>query len=86
MGELLFIEQHILNESETRRNKSSYDVNWLKNAFDMVPQSKLLHCLKMYKIPDEIIKFIEQTMENWRGELTAWVKSLPEVEIQKCIF
>ena len=40
----------------------------------------------MYKISDEIIKFIENTMENLRVELTAGGKSLAEVNIQRWIF
>ena len=37
----------------------------------------------MYKISGEIIKFIENTMENWRVELTAGWKNLAEVKIQR---
>ena len=28
-------------------------------------------CLKMYKIADKVINFIQETMETWRVELTA---------------
>ena len=31
-----------------------------KNAYDMVPQAG--YCLKMYKMPDQIVQFIEKTM------------------------
>ena len=34
----------------------------------------------MYKIPDEIIKIIEKTMETWRVELAARGKSLADPE------
>ena len=44
----------------------------------MVPQSWILHCLKMYKISHEVIKFIEQTMKTWRVELTAGGRSIAE--------
>ena len=40
----------------------------------------------MYKISDEVIKFIEKTRENWRVELTAGGKGLVEVKIQRRIF
>ena len=53
-----------------------------KRAYDMVPQRWIVHCVKMYKIPDEFIKFIEKTMETWRVELLAEQKSLAEVKIQ----
>ena len=35
----------------------------------------------MYKISGEVIKFIENTMQNWRVELKAGGKSLTEVKI-----
>ena len=47
-----------------------------KNDYDMAPQSWILHCLKMYKIPDQIIEFIEKTMQTQRAELTAGEKKL----------
>ena len=37
-----------------------------KKAYDMVPQSWIINCLKMYKISHETINFIEKTMENSR--------------------
>ena len=57
---------------------------WIDNkkAYDMVPQS----CLKMYKIFSKVIKFIKNTMKNWRVKMTAERKSLPEVKIQGGIF
>ena len=57
-----------------------------KMAYDMVPQSWILHCLKMYEIPDQVVQFIEKTMETGRVELTAEEKSLAEVKIQRRIF
>ena len=48
----------------------------------MVPQTWILHSLKMYEIPEEVIKFIEKTMEIWRVELTARGKTIAEVKIQ----
>ena len=57
-----------------------------KNAPDMILQSWIIYCFKMYKISDEVINFIENTMKNWRVELTAGGKSLSEVKIQRDIF
>ena len=39
----------------------------------------------MYKIPDEVIKFIEKTMETRKAELTGGGKNLVEVKIQRSI-
>ena len=85
-GELLDIYQHIVNESKNRRK--NLDMAWIhyKKAYDMVPQSWITNCLKMYKISHEIINFIEKTMKNWRVELTAGGKSVAETKIQRGIF
>ena len=40
----------------------------------------------MYKILDEVIKFIQGTIKTWRVELTAGGKSLADVKIQGGIF
>ena len=55
-------------------------------VYDMAPQSWIINCLKMYKISDEVINFIEKTMKTWRVELTAGRRSLAEAKIQRGIF
>ena len=57
-----------------------------KKAYDMLPQSWILHSLKMYKISHEVINFIEQTMKTWRVELTTGGRSIAETKIQRGIF
>ena len=84
--ELLYIDQHILNESKTRRKNLA--MAWIdyKKTYDMVPQSWIIHCLKMYKISHEVINLIKKTMQTWRVELTAGGRSLAETMIQRGIF
>ena len=84
--ELLYIDQHILNESKTRRKNLA--MAWIDNkkAYGMLPPSWILHCLKMYKISHEVINFIEQTMKTWRVELRAGGRSIAETKIQRGIF
>ena len=81
--ELLYIDQHILNESKTRRKNLA--MAWIDNkmAYDMVPQSWIINCRK---ISNEIINFIEKTMKTWRVELTARGKSLAAAKVQRGIF
>ena len=57
-----------------------------KKTYDMVPQSWIIHCLKMNKISHEAINFIEKIMQTWRVELKAGGRSLAEIKIQKGIF
>ena len=66
--------------------KSSYGLDWLPKAYDIAPQSWIINCLKMYKISDEVINFIEKTMETWKVELRAIMRSLAEAKIQRGIF
>ena len=85
-GELLYIDPHILNESKTKRKNLA--MAWIdyKKAFYMVPQTWIINCLKMCKISDEVINFIEKTIKTWRVVLTTRGKSLAEVQIQRVIF
>ena len=85
-AELLYVYHQILNESKNRRKNLA--MVWIdyKKADDMVPQSWIINCLKMYKISHEIINFIKKKMKNWGVELTAGGKSLAETKIQRGIF
>ena len=71
---------------QDKTEKSCYGLDRLQKAYDMVPQGWILHCLKMYRISHEVINFIEQTMKNWRVELTAGGRSIAETKIQRGIF
>ena len=85
-AELLYIDQHILDENKTRRKNLA--MAWIDNkkAYDMVPHSWIVSSLKMYKISDEVINFIDKTMKTWRVELTAGRRRLAEAKIQRDIF
>ena len=65
-ADLLYIDQHILNESKTKRKNLAMALIDYKKDYDMVPQSWMINCLKMYKISHEVIFFIEKTMKTWR--------------------
>ena len=78
-GYLLSIDQHILKERTTRRKNVTM-------AYDMVLRSWIIDYLKKYKISDEVIKFIENTMKNWRVKQKVGGKSLAEGKIQRGIF
>ena len=64
-AELLFIDQHILNVSKTRRKNLAMACIDYKKAYDMVKKSWIINCLKMYKISDEIINFIKRKPGEW---------------------
>ena len=85
-AELLYLDQHILIESKTRRENLAMAWVDYKMVYDMVPQSWIINSLKIYKISHEVINFIEKTMKTWRVELTAGGRSLAETKIQTGIF
>ena len=52
----------------------------------MVLHSWVINSLKMYKISDEVINFIDKTMKTWRVKLTAGGRRLAEAKVQRGIF
>ena len=52
----------------------------------MVPHSWIINRLKMYKISDEVINFIDKTMKTWRVKLTAGGRRLAQAKIQRGVF
>ena len=64
-GHVIHIDQHFLKDSKTKRK--NLHLAWIgyKKAYDMVPQIWIIDFLKMCKISDKTIKFIEETMKNW---------------------
>ena len=58
----------------------------LQKTYDIVPQSWILHFLKMYKMSNQVVQIIEKIMQTWRVELTVGGKSLAEVKIPRAIF
>ena len=57
-----------------------------KKAYYMVLQSWMIDGLKMYKISDKRIKFIQEAVKNWRVKLTAGRTSVAELKIQWGMF
>ena len=47
-----------------------------KKNYDMVPQSWILYCLRIYKISDGLIKFMEKAMETRRIEMAVGGKKI----------
>ena len=58
------INQHILNETKTRRKNVA--MVWIdyKKANEMILQTWITECQKMYKIFNKIINFIMEAMKN----------------------
>ena len=57
-----------------------------KKVYDMVSHSWIINSLKIYKISDEVINFIDKTMKTWRVEQKVGGRRLAEANIQRGIF
>ena len=55
-GGLLYIDLHILKENKIRQKYQVMACIDNKRTYDIVPQSCILHCLKVYRILDEVIE------------------------------
>ena len=66
----LMITNAILENCKKR--KKNLSTAWIdyKKAFDSVPHSWILKCLKMYKIHPLLITFIEESMSQWKTNMT----------------
>ena len=73
------------DQDQTEKNLA---IAWIdyKKAYDIVLQCWIINCFKMYKISDEVINFIEKTMQTWKVELTSGGRSLAAGKIQRCIY
>ena len=56
-----------------------------KVTFDMIPHSWLAECLEIYGAEESIIRFLKNTMPNWKTILTSSGTRLAEVNIRRGI-
>ena len=59
----------IENCKKRKKNLSTFWIDY-KKAFDSVPHSWILKCLQMYKIHPVLITFIEESMSQWKTNMT----------------
>ena len=66
----LMINNAILENCKKR--KKNLSTAWIdyKKAFGSVPHSWILKCLQMYKIHPLLITFIEESMSQWKSNMT----------------
>ena len=71
-----------------KRRKTNLSMAWVdyKKAFDMVPHSWLIECLEIYGAAVDTIRFLKNTMANWKTILTSSGVTLAEVNIRRGIF
>ena len=71
-----------------KRRKTNLSMAWIdyKKAFDMVPHSWIIECLKIYGAADNLVTLLSNTMKHWKTTLTASGTTLAEVNIRRGIF
>lgn len=76
----------VLRDSKQRHTNLS--VAWIdyKKAFDMVPHSWILKCLRVFGCADNVVKFIANSMKGWKCTLVCNEKVLGIVPIKRGIF
>ena len=75
----LYSSAHPKREQDQTKNLAMAWINY-KKAYVIVPQRWIINCLRMYKISDKVINFIEKTMKSSRVELTAGERKIIEHE------
>jgi len=66
----LLVDKMVMRDSRTR--KTNLGMCWIdyKKAFDSVPHTWIIECLKLYKVSSTIVSFIKRSMKNWKTNLT----------------
>ena len=85
-GDLSYVGQNIFKKNKARRENVAMMLIDYKKAYDIIPQSWIIHCLKMYEIPDKVLKFHMDAMKNWKELSASGKKTLAEVKITIGIF
>ena len=82
----LLIDKSIL--ADCKRKHKNLAMAWVdyKKAYDMVPHSWIIECLKLTHLAENIINFVKKSMSSWRTELTSSGEMLRSVRIRRGIF
>ena len=82
----LLIDKTILKDC--KRRKTNLAMAWIdyRKAYDLVPHSWILECLELCRIADNIKKFIEKSMTNWKLLLSSNGTNLCEINVNRGIF
>ena len=82
----LLIDKAIINNSKRRHTNLS--IAWIdyRKAYDMVPHSWIIECLKMIGAAENLTELLVRSMSNWKTILVAGKEELGQVNIQRGIF
>ena len=75
------LEEQMTNYIETSTNETQIITMACKKANNVILQTLIIKCFKMYKISDKTINFMMKAMENLKIESIAGGQILAEVKI-----
>ena len=81
----LLIDKMVLKNCKKRMTHLC--LAWIdyKKAFDMVPHSWLVECLRLYNVTPNVIEVLSKSMKHWKTSLTAGGITLGEINIRRGI-
>jgi len=82
----LLIDKAVLKDCKKKRTNLA--MAWIdyRKAYDFVPHSCILECLDMFGIAENIRKFLENSMKNWKLRLSSNGLDLCEIDVNRGIF
>ena len=82
----LLIDKAVLKDCRKRRTNLA--MAWIdyRKAYDFVPHSWIIECLDMLGIAENIRKFLESSMKNWKLRLASNGLDLCEIDVNRGIF
>ena len=82
----LIIDKTVLKDC--KRRKTNLGMAWIdyRKAYDMIPHSWIIECLKLFGVAQNIENFLSRSMKGWATELTSNGHSLGSIDIKRGIF
>lgn len=71
-----------------KRRKTGLGMAWIdyRKAFDMIPHSWILKCLRLFGAAENMVQYIEKSMSQWQVELSAHGNILGTINVRRGIF
>ena len=88
-NDLLYIDRAVIKEVKSRNKNLAMawiDYKNYKKAYDMVPHSRIIECLDLFGVAENIKSLLVNSMEKWKVMLCSGNSELGEVKIERGIF
>ena len=78
------IDKMMVIMKNSKRRTTNLNVAWIDytKAYNMVPHTWVLQCLKIFKVANNISSVIKNSMKNWKVKLATGKETLGEVKIE----